>query len=320
MNIGVLGAGAIGSVFGGLLAEAGHSVSLIGRPSHMTEIEKNGLLIEGIWGTHHIRRLRCFTDMQTMCSSQEQPFDCVFVSVKSYDTASAIAQLTSSCTGHDPAVVSLQNGLGNLEIIQRAAGADRVVGGRVIFGVEFCRPGCVTVTVEAGKTVLGALSSHMHPGFTERLAEVLSSAGIAAETTDDIYRALWGKVLYNCSLNGLATLADTHYGELLTDSGTRQIMACIIDELFQVARACSVTLDWTAPDEYREVLFSDLIPKTFHHHPSMLQDIRRGKKTEIDALNGAVVELGRLRGIALPYNSTVTALIKACEARSSAAG
>jgi len=106
---------------------------------------------------------------------------------------------------------------------------------------------------------------------------------------------------------------NVNYGKLLSCNGTKEIMGNVIEEIFNVARAKNVSHDWKSPEEYKKLLYEELIPKTFEHHPSMLQDIRRGKKTEIDALNGAVVKMGEEIGTELPFNWTITQLIKSKE-------
>jgi 2-dehydropantoate 2-reductase len=204
--------------------------------------------------------------------------------------------------------------LGNLEKIEAYVGRKKTIGGRVIFGVEFIEPGRVKVTVSADKTMLGGLPGGIERAFIENLSQMLTAAGIPAEATDSIEKYIWGKVLYNCALNGLATLMNVHYGVLLASDSTREIMHQVVTEIFDVLRASGITLDWREPEEYTELLFSKLIPLTFDHHPSMLQDILRHKRTEIDGLNGAVVRKGMERDIDLPYNWAITKLIKAREA------
>lgn len=313
MNILVLGAGAIGSVFGGFLAQAGHHVCLIARHSHLEAIKRSGLVIEGIWGEHSIHNLTGFESLTTLQEKENTVFDIILLTVKSYDTEPMLKALTA-CFPDPPPIVSLQNGLGNIEIIETYAGRIKTIGGRVIFGVEFIEPGRVKVTVSADKTMLGGLPGGIERAFIENLAQMLTAAGIPAEATDSIEKYIWGKVLYNCALNGLATVMKVHYGALLAHEGSREIMRQIVAEIFKVIRAKYIELDWKTPDEYTEQLFSKLIPLTFDHHPSMLQDILRHKRTEIDALNGAVVQKGMERDIDLPYNWAITKLIKAREA------
>jgi 2-dehydropantoate 2-reductase len=308
----VLGAGAIGSVFGGFLAKAGHDVFLVGRKPHIQAINEKGLLIDGIWGTYTVKNLKGYTCIEELAEKCKETFDIALLTVKSYDTETMLKELKKYFPDPLP-VVSLQNGLGNIEKIEAYLGKEKTIGGRVIFGVEFIKPGHVRITVSADRTVIGGLKRGIERSFVEKVASVFTNAGIPADVTDDISRFLWGKVLYNCALNGLATLMNVNYGKLLSCNGTKEIMGNVIEEIFNVARAKNVSLDWKSPEEYKKLLFEELIPKTFEHHPSMLQDIRRGKKTEIDALNGAVVKMGEEIGTELPFNWTITQLIKSKE-------
>ncbi len=312
MNILVLGAGAIGSVFGGLLAQAGHRVTLIGRPAHISAIAVRGLRIDGIWGEHCVKNLACYEAVAHMPESERAGCELALVTVKSYDTDA----MMRSCVGLLPAgmhFVSLQNGLGNIECIAAHAGWHRIVGGRVIFGVMFVDNAHVRVTVEADTTALGVpAAGTAQQGLAEELSVVFSSAGIATVVTDDIERLLWGKMLYNCALNAPATILNTHYGTLL-ETGMQDVMRGIVSEIFSVAGCCGVVLPHAGPEEYVHVLFSELIPRTFDHRPSMLQDIIRGKKTEIQALNGSIVERGCVHGCPTPCNSVVTSLVQALE-------
>ncbi len=313
MKILVLGAGAIGSVFGGFLAQAGHTVRLIGRKAHVEAIRAGGLFIDGIWGEHLVHGLGCYENLDELTGNEDcTQFDLALLSVKSYDTKKMLRECVR-CLKSLPPIVSLQNGLGNVEKIRDIAGCERTIGGRVIFGVEYIKPGHVTVTVSADNTKLGALESGIDTAFVADAAAMLTDAGIPTDAVDDIYRFIYGKVLYNCSLNGLATLLDVEYGRLLGCEETRKIMKSIIQEIFAVARAEGVTLDWQAPGEYEKLLFDTLIPVTFEHHPSMLQDIRRNKPTEIDALNGAIVAMAEKHGIDVPVNRIITQLIKTKE-------
>lgn len=314
MKILVLGAGAIGSVFGGFLARAGHPVTLLGRKPHIEAIKKTGLWIEGIWGDHTIENLKGYVSLRDLKEKEQGSFDVALLSVKSYDTETMLSELTS-CYPEPPPVVALQNGLGNLEKIEAWLGKEKTIGGRVIFGVEFLEPGRVKVTVAADNTVIGDLSGSPENTFVKSLAAAFNRASIPTEVTGEIKRYIWGKVLYNCALNGLATLIDVNYGALLSFAGTRTIMQTIIEEIFSVTRARNIPLEWQTPGEYSALLFEHLIPLTFDHHPSMLQDIKKGKRTEIDALNGAIVAMGNELGMDLPCNWLVTRLIKAKEAQ-----
>jgi 2-dehydropantoate 2-reductase len=305
----VIGAGALGSVFGGFLARAGQDVTLVGRERHIARIRERGLDISGIWGEHLVKMENLFTDTAAL---RGETFDAVLMCVKSYDTMQAVRD-AALLVGTESVVVSLQNGLGNVETIAEVVGWDRTVGGRVIFGVEFVEPGSVKITVYAEEVMLGSPRQQVKRERIERIVTDFTAAGIPTLYTDEIEKYIWSKVLYNCALNPLATILRTHYGSLLEQEETRTLMHDVLKEVFEVARAHGVKLFWERYEDYVALLFSRLIPATHEHHPSMLQDISRGKRTEIDALNGAVCTLAEKVGIAVPLNSTIRHIVKTME-------
>ena len=125
---------------------------------------------------------------------------------------------------------------------------------------------------------------------------------------------LWDKILYNCALNPLGAILECTYGQLAGREETRRIMDAVIDEIFLVARAHGIALNWASPEAYREHFYTRLVPPTAAHFPSMYYDVKCRKRLEIDALNGAVVRLAREKGISVPVNETITNIIKAKEA------
>jgi len=311
LRILVFGAGAIGSVFGGFLAMAGHQVTLVGRGWHMDAIREKGIHVSGIWGKHSI------SDVKANSSLPEgNNYELVLLTVKSYQTRAAVRELDHRLRDPIP-VLSLQNGLGNLETISEMIGPNRTLGGRVIFGAEIKGPGEVMVTVYADRVAVGPMKGSGFPfERMEEIAAMIHACGIPCIATREIERFIWGKVLYNVALNAPAAILEINYGRLLEQESTRELMKGIVQEAFTVARTMDVDLDWTAPEEYIEVLFQKLIPPTALHFPSMLQDIHGGKKTEIDALNGALVRLGQAHGLSTPINETLSALIRFKEAKS----
>jgi 2-dehydropantoate 2-reductase len=306
----VAGAGALGSVIGGLLRRAGHDVTLLGRDPHVAAIAASGLEIDGLWGRHHVTGF----GLATTPTGLAGPYDAILVTVKAYDTCRAAAE-TVAALAPTGVMISLQNGLGNVETLREVAGPDRALGGRVIFGTELTAPGCVRVTVYADRVLLGAVGGHGEE-TTERArewAERLDAAGIPAAHCGDITAALWGKVLYNAALNPLGALLGVHYGALGEHSHTREIMDRVIVETFAVAMAEQVQLPWASAAAYREIFYDRLLPSTYRHRSSMLQDLERGRRTEIDALNGAVWARGGARGIETPANEMLTCLVHARE-------
>lgn len=304
----VAGAGALGSVFGGLLQEAGHHVSLLARPPHLEAIAAHGLRIDGLWGEHHVHGLQ----LASVPADLHDHFAAALLTVKSYDTA-ATARLIAPLLAADGVVISLQNGLGNAETIAAAVG-DRVLAGRVIFGAEVIAAGHVRVTVYADPVLIGAWNGAAQLRAQAQLwAQRIAAAGIPAQYCDDIGSALWGKLLYNAALNPLGALLGVHYGALGEHAETRAIMDRVIEETFAVAIADGAALPWASAAAYRAVFYERLLPSTFDHRPSMLHDLERGRRTEIDAINGAVWARGAAHGIPTPFNELLTRLVRARE-------
>ncbi len=206
---------------------------LVGRKLHLNAISQRGLIIEGIWGTHLIHNLACYESLFEVAMAEPFGFDVVLLTVKSYDTEAALKELSAYPTISCP-IVSLQNGLGNIEKIAQFFGKEKTIGGRVIFGVEFIEPGRVSVTVSADKTVIGALSADSAARFVTDLADVFNASHLPTAVTDEIHKYIWGKVLYNCALNGLATIMNVYYGALLSCQASRNIMSHIIEEIFSI--------------------------------------------------------------------------------------
>jgi len=308
----IAGAGALGSVFGGFLRRAGLDVTLLGRADHLAAVAAQGLIIDGIWGDHRVGGFAVATE----AAGLRGPFDVILISVKSYDTE-ALARTVAPLLAPGGVAISLQNGIGNVETLEAAIGAERTLGARVIFGAVVPAPGRVRVTVFADPTAIGALESDEHPrrdAAARRWAELIDAAGVPAVYTDRLAALLWAKVFYNAALNPLGALLGVHYGALPEYTPSRALMDDVIDEAFDVARAERVPLPWSTAGEYRREFYGRLVPATYDHRSSMLQDLERGRRTEIDAINGAVWRRGRAHDIKTPVNATLTRLIHAVEA------
>ena len=304
-----MGAGAIGSVFGGFLAEGGQSVTLVGRSAHMNAVECDGLHIDGIWGDHHV------TDLRTVTSCDQlggETFELVIVSVKSYDTKQAVEE-ADPLVAPDGLVVSFQNGLGNAEIVADTVGVDRTLGGMVIFGARVDRPGRVTVTVYATEVKVGSPTGIVDRERVDKIAALINSSGIPTLGTDEIEKHIWAKVLYNCALNPLSAILNATYGELAAEPGTRRIMDKVVEEVFAVADARGVELTWDRPEEFLQLFYEYLVPPTAGHYASMLDDLKRGKRTEIEALNGAIVGYGSEANVECPVNEVLSGIVRVLE-------
>ncbi|MFC1672032.1 ketopantoate reductase family protein [Planctomycetota bacterium] len=314
MRLLVMGAGAVGSAFGGFLADAGHEVTLVGRKPHMDAIAREGLAITGIWGDRQVTGI----DTRPTTQNASGEFDAIFITVKSFDTRVATEQV-KHLLKKDALLVSLQNGIGNVEEIADTAEHAHVLGGRVIFGITIIEPGSIEITVYTQPVMIG------FPGFNladqpprvvdkaRDLAREINHAGVPCEYTEEIDKHLWAKLMYNCALNPLGALRGVHYGALGEDPETRTMMDDIVREIFAVARAKRLELFWKKPEEFLELFYDKLLPDTFHHRSSMLQDIERDRTTEIDSLCGIVARYGEETGIPTPLNTSLSEQIKTLE-------
>lgn len=303
----VLGCGAVGSVFGGLLAESGCLVEAVGRGEHFEALCEGGFEVEGIWGEHRGSLEKAHSSPETASG----PFDAILVACKSFQTEDLLARVRPGCLAADGSAISLQNGLGNVEKLAKVFGAHRSLAGRVIFGAEIARPGVARVTVEAEPTLLGLpVAISEGDGGAERWASRFREAGIPARASESIAGALWGKVFYNAALNPMGALLGLRYGELPKDPERRRVMDRVIDEAFAVAVAEGVVLPWKDAAEYRELFYSKLLPPTVAHRSSMLQDMERGRPTEIDAICGEVCRRGDAHGLDVRANRVLWALVK----------
>ncbi len=311
----IAGAGALGSVLGGMLRAQGHDVSLLGRPHHLDAIAQSGLTIDGLFGRREVSGFDLLRDSSELGWRR---FATIFVTVKSYDTA-GIAPLLARHLAHDGIAISAQNGLGNIEILARELGNGAVLGARVIFGAKIDRPGRVRVTVIAEPVALGPapdLSGRAAPELLMRakqIAAALCAAGVPSQPVADIRPFLWTKLFYNAALNPLGALFKLNYGEVGADPELRLIMDQIVEEAFAVAQGAGLALPFATAAEYLSIFYDRLIPATREHYPSMLADLERRGRTEIGALNGRIVEMAGAAGLAAPANRMITALIRARE-------
>ncbi len=309
MNVFIYGLGALGTVYACLLKKSGHRICALVREDKARLIREQGVRVTGIWDEHAAMLDNVVTGIEQL---EDEKFDLVLVTVKSYATGSAagtIAGLASPGT----LVVLLQNGYGNYESAAAFIPQDRLVLARVIFGAETTAPGESKVTVIADDVVLGAPDDAVNGETLEKLAAVFNQAGIPTRTSCDVMKYVWGKIIYNSALNPLGALLNVAYGKLAEIEHTRALMDRVINEIFELLSAMGQDTFWPDSDAYRRDFYEQLVPATAAHHSSMLQDILRGRRTEIDALNGAVVNLGKKHGVPTPVNEVITGMVKARE-------
>lgn len=300
----VVGAGAIGCYFGGMLARAGANVTLIGRHQHVDAIKRDGLLLQS----------REFSGYIPVAATEHMAAvggaGLVLFCVKSADTDDAAWAMAPQLAA-DAAVLSLQNGVNNVERIRRHVKAP-VIAGLVYAAAEMSGPGAVRHT-GGGSLVIGRLNAlpgdrETDPRLLSEIAALFTGAGIAVKISAEIATELWSKLVMNCAYNAISALSRAPYGRMVALPEIREVMRQTVDEVVQVARAKGIRL----PGDMVDAAFrlADAMPATLS---STAQDILKGKRTEIDHLNGYVVREGEALGIPTPANRTLNALVKLLE-------
>ena len=289
-----MGAGAMGCLYGGHLAEAGVDVSLV------DAINAKGLHMTGVSGDRVVH-IPATTDPETIGE-----VDLVLLFVKSYDTAQAVRD-SGSLIGGDTCVLTLQNGLGNLEVITEVVGAGRALGGTTSHGSTLVGPGEIR-HAGVGATVIGTLDGGSR-SMAETAADIFNGAGLQTRVSGDVRGDIWGKVLVNLGINALTALTGLRNGQLLAVPELRRLIRLAVEEGIRVAEADGV--DLSIIDHVAHVY--EVAEATGANRSSMLQDVDRGRRTEIDALNGAVVGLGEKLGVETPVNRALTSLVKGLE-------
>ena len=307
----IYGAGALGQAVGCLLAAAGHDVVLVLRQRYIDVLRAGGLRVTGIFGEYRVEpdHLTLWPDLQGRSGGR---FDYVLLTTKTYDTAAAVAEI-AALDGCLCPVVTMQNGCGNLEQLSHRLGEERSLAARVITGFEVETPGAVRITVSADSVHIGGARRGEIPAAADRLAAVLNQAGLPSRAVADIHQSLFAKLLYNCALNPLGAILGVHYGALAESAAARRIMDAVIEETFAVVRAMGGSLPWSEPEGYRRVFYEQLVPATYRHRSSMLQDLEQGKPTEVDAMVGYVSAMGQHHDVATPCCSLLAELVRARE-------
>ncbi|MEN6343362.1 MAG: ketopantoate reductase family protein [Methanospirillum sp.] len=297
MRIAVLGAGAVGLSVAARLSRVADVVAVT-RERYAAAIRQDGFHLTGRWGDG-VYDLAVTTGLDP-----SEEFDYVVITTKSVDTAAVCREFAPILARTE--AVSLQNGIGNEEII--AGVANRVIGGMIITGFEWRSTNAVHVSVEGGPMKLGRYPAGMDPAV-ETLVDIVRDAGIPVEGTTSIRTDIWGKTMYNCALNPLGALMNVPYGRLV-DPHALAIIEAIVTEIYAVARTQGVALAWPDPSSYLAFLVSTQLPSTSGHHSSMLQDLARGQRTEIDFLNGAIAAIGARHGVPTPFNACIADLVR----------
>jgi 2-dehydropantoate 2-reductase len=300
LRICVIGAGALGGSYGGRLALSGADVTLIDRwPEHVAAIARDGLHLDGVPGDHFVR-LPAVTDPAGVSG-----FDLAIVTVDANATAAA-AQTARAVLAPGGFALTLQNGIGNVEALVAVLGEDRVIGGSSMSSAAVAGPGHVTQT-HKGKTTIGELDGRRTDRI-EAVRALLEGAGFDTVVSEDVMAVVWQKFLLNLAINPLCAITGLRLGEVSRLPAMDALQDRVIDEALAVVAAKGLRL----PDpDIRATIKRHCRSK--YSRPSMLQHIDAGRRTEIDALNGALVREAQALGVPVPCNEAVVALAKGRE-------
>ena len=292
MRIAIIGAGGVGGYLGGLLIREGHDVALIARGEHLRALRADGLRVRSVHGDFDARPAAA-TDRP----EEVGPVDLVVFATKTYDTEAAAAR-TVSLLGPRTAVLSLQNGVESVALLEARYGSGRVLAGAIWVVSTVEAPGTIRQESQVRRIALGEVGGQVSDR-ARAVAEVLASTGCDVEVTDQIESVLWSKLLFIAPIGGLTALMRAPVGSILADPGAEELLRRGMEEVEAVARAQGIPLD-------REIVKSTLAfarnlePTTTS---SMQRDVEAGRRTESDALHGAVVRAGARTGIPTPVHA-----------------
>jgi len=301
-RIAVVGAGAVGGYFGGLLARAGAPVVMIGRPAFVEAVKKNGLFLDTLHFQESVH-VEVSTDLSAIRGAE-----IVLFCVKTTDNA-ATARAIAPLLAPNALVLSFQNGVDNVEQI-RAAAAIEALPTVVYVAASVPEPGRVK-HVGRGDLIFGPRNEK-----TERVANLFSRANVPCRISDNIAGELWTKLIWNCALNAVSALGRAKYGQIAASADARRVVETLVDEVLAVARAADIHPPGLEDPKAAIAGAFKIATQMAEALSSTAQDMNRGKRTEIDSLNGYISRRGAELGVPTPVNHALYALVKLAEGRS----
>ncbi len=298
MKIGVVGTGGVGGYFGGLLARAGMDTHFVARGKHLQAMQEDGLQV--------VSNQDSFRVMIHATAEPDEigPVDLLLLCVKSFDTVDAL-RLMEPMVEEGTIVLSLQNGIDNIEKIVEHCGDDHAMGGTCYVEASIASPGVIAHIGKSGRIIFGEVSKERTPR-AEKVLDLFQRAGIDAELSTDIEQVLWAKFLFICAIHGVSTLSRAPLGLVLSCPETRELVVGVMREVEILARTRGVRLPNLVLPE--AISLAESYNKKFKC--SMLRDLEWRRPMEIEALNGMVVKLGKEVGVETPLNQAIYGCLK----------
>lgn len=314
MDILIYGAGAVGLGIASCVLKAGATLDIIAREHTVSLLRKEGFKRTGILGDYYAGpdQFKAHSSLKNILINK---CDYLFVCTKSFDSQQAAKDISQYKGGlqSKTKIILFQNGWGNAEIFTSYFPEDIIYNARVITGFSRLKPNEVTITVHADAIHIGSLFHKDISGLHE-VCQLITIGDIPCELNENIEKDLWAKMLYNCALNGLGAILNVPYGVLGESEYSRNIMKGIVKEIYTVIEREGYKTWWETAEDYLETFYGKLLPSTAQHESSTLQDIRSKKPTEIEALNGAVIQLAEKYQLSVPYNRFIYNMVKFIEA------
>ena len=298
-KIAVVGAGAVGGYFGGMLARAGAPVIFIGRPAFADAVNRDGMFLDTVQFQERLK-IEASTELSAVRGAE-----IVLLCVKTTDTAGTARELANVLVSN-AIIVSMQNGVDNAEQIHVASGL-HALPAAVYVAASAPAPGTVK-HVGRGDLVLGPENE-----VTKRIASLFIRAGVPCRISENLAGELWTKLVWNCALNAISALGKATYGEILASDDAKELLQGVIYEVLAVAKVAGISLPIFADPKAAIAGAYKIAEQMAATRSSTAQDMMRGKKTEIDSLNGFIVHQGRKLGVATPINHALFTLVKLAE-------
>ena len=308
----IIGTGAVGCAVAIAAINVGMETALLARSKTAAYLREHGLKRTGIFGdiTIPADRFSVYEDYDEIPSD----YDYVIVAVKTLANENVASALHThpGILGESGRIVIFQNGWGNDVPFLAYFPSCRVFNARIITGFQRVAPGVTNVTVHTAPILLGSLHADAADEL-EPLAQAIRDSGIPSQLSEELEEALWAKMLYNTTLNPLGAILNMSYGELASSQHLIAIMNRMIEETFAVMDAAGYKTFWKNAEAYREVFYGKLLPDTFAHRSSTLQDIEKGHQTEISTLNGCIIRIGEQYQVPTPTHRMIVELIRGIE-------
>jgi 2-dehydropantoate 2-reductase len=299
MRIAVIGAGGVGGYFGGLLAWAGHDVVFLARGAHLRAIRARGLRIEAFTETFTIAPANATDDAEEV-----GPVDLIMLCTKTYDLPAAVEQMRP-LIGPNTAILTLQNGIDSPDLVAASYGPELLLPGVVYCEVAVKEPGVIFQGAPIRRLIFGEIGGAITPR-ARTIADAFAATGVDVTLSSNVLGALWGKFCFICGMSGVTTLTRRAVGPILEDAEAQLLLRTVVEEARAVAVARGVSFE-VDPVEAGLATFARFPAEA---KSSMQRDFERGARLEIEALNGAIVRLGRALGIPTPANQAIYAALR----------